>query len=170
MEEFAARWHVVPLRLGTQGRAQADQPGLRAADLDSEYLRAFIDTARDGADEEWAGRPARQLYRCSFAASCRPVTAATRPFVVTSRNDRGSILSRSIPSSTRPGRYAEPARNMGYVVAIPAAAASAIALLAMAAASGSRWRSQPPHHRGGARLHRQILLRLSQQRGRGRQP
>ena len=48
VEEFATRAAVVPLRLGRKGVSKQINLGLRAVDLDTKYLRAFIDTARSG--------------------------------------------------------------------------------------------------------------------------
>jgi LysR family transcriptional regulator, regulator for metE and metH len=47
VEEYAAQVAVVPLRLGRKGVPKQIHLGLRAADLETKYLRAFIDTARE---------------------------------------------------------------------------------------------------------------------------
>jgi LysR family transcriptional regulator, regulator for metE and metH len=47
VEEYAAHVAVVPLRLGRKGVPKQIHLGLRAADLETKYLRAFIDTARE---------------------------------------------------------------------------------------------------------------------------
>ncbi len=46
VEENAARVPVVPLRLGRKGVHKHINLGLRSADLDTQYLRGFIETAR----------------------------------------------------------------------------------------------------------------------------
>jgi len=46
-EEYAERMPVVPVRLGRQGIAKQIHLGAREADLDIDYLRAFIDLARE---------------------------------------------------------------------------------------------------------------------------
>ncbi len=46
VEEQAARVAVVPLRLGRKGVHKHIHLGLRSADLETQYLRGFIDTAR----------------------------------------------------------------------------------------------------------------------------
>jgi LysR family transcriptional regulator for metE and metH len=48
VEEYATHAPVVPLRLGRKGVPKQIHLGLRSADLDIKYLRAFIDTARAG--------------------------------------------------------------------------------------------------------------------------
>ncbi len=45
-EEYAERMPVVPVRLGRQGIAKQIHLGVREADLDIDYLRSFIDLAR----------------------------------------------------------------------------------------------------------------------------
>jgi len=44
--EYAAKMSVVAVRLGSQGIAKQIFLGMRAADLDTDYLRAFIELAR----------------------------------------------------------------------------------------------------------------------------
>jgi len=47
VEEYATRAAVVPLPLGRKGVPKQIHLGLRAADLETGYLRAFVDTARE---------------------------------------------------------------------------------------------------------------------------
>ena len=51
VEEYADRVDVVPVRLGPQGIAKQIFLGARAADLETDYLRAFIALARQPAGE-----------------------------------------------------------------------------------------------------------------------
>jgi LysR family transcriptional regulator for metE and metH len=46
VEEYAVRMPLVPVRLGTRGIAKQIHLGMREADLDIEYLRSFIEQAR----------------------------------------------------------------------------------------------------------------------------
>jgi LysR family transcriptional regulator for metE and metH len=46
VEEYATRMAVVPLRLGRKGVPKKIHLGLRSADLDMKFMRAFIDCAR----------------------------------------------------------------------------------------------------------------------------
>ncbi len=49
VEEYADKMEIVPVRLGTSGIAKQIFLGVRDADLDTDYLRAFIDMARTAA-------------------------------------------------------------------------------------------------------------------------
>ena len=46
VEEYAARMDVVPVRLGARGIAKQIFLGAREADIAIDYLRAFIELAR----------------------------------------------------------------------------------------------------------------------------
>jgi LysR family transcriptional regulator for metE and metH len=47
-QEYAERMDVVPVRLGAKGIAKQIHLGMREADLDVDYLRAFVEMARGG--------------------------------------------------------------------------------------------------------------------------
>lgn len=49
VEEYADSMPLVPVRLGTRGIAKQIHLGMREADLDIDYLRAFIELARQSA-------------------------------------------------------------------------------------------------------------------------
>jgi LysR family transcriptional regulator for metE and metH len=55
VEEYAARMDVVPVRLGARGIAKQIFLGAREADQATDYLRAFVEMARQSAAGDAAG-------------------------------------------------------------------------------------------------------------------
>ncbi len=46
MQDYAARLDIMPVRLGAKGIAKQIHLGAREADLDTDYLKAFVELAR----------------------------------------------------------------------------------------------------------------------------
>jgi LysR family transcriptional regulator for metE and metH len=58
IEEWADRFAVVPVRLGKDGIDKQIHLGIREADADTDYLRAFLNLAREHRDAVGRGRNA----------------------------------------------------------------------------------------------------------------
>jgi len=55
VQEYADKLDVVPVRLGQSGIAKQIHLGVREADMDIDYLRAFIEQARALSETVGAG-------------------------------------------------------------------------------------------------------------------
>ena len=64
-QEYAVKMPVVPVRLGPKGIAKHIYLGAREADIDIDYIQAFVELARRSAD--LAATPRRRVRRATPA-------------------------------------------------------------------------------------------------------
>lgn len=85
VQEYAARLPIVPVRLGKQGIAKKIFLGVRDADIDIDYLQAFVALARqsDSVSPQTAARAGRRPVRAGAtdqpASGTRSPTQAREP-------------------------------------------------------------------------------------------